>query len=136
MIKLVYWTDEKGYFKGVVKCQLDPLESKKQNKEVYLLPKNSLEEEPPSFKKGEIAFWNGTSWEIRENNIGKLIYNKKSGGEVVCQTPEIPELFQKEPVVFESEEEFVSEEEKLIMDKQQEILRRLAIEELQKERKL
>lgn len=51
-------------------CQLDPLESKKQGKEVGLLPANATFTPPPTAENGKVAVWNGTAWELKEDNRG------------------------------------------------------------------
>lgn len=61
-----YKYDENYYFFEKVIAQLDPLESKKQQKEIYLLPANSTWQEPPEEKDGFRIKWNGESWEYEK----------------------------------------------------------------------
>jgi len=58
-----YKYDELNYYVGAVNCQLDPLETQIQGKEVWLLPASSTFEVPPEEKEGYKIKWNGTSWE-------------------------------------------------------------------------
>lgn len=59
---IAYKFDKKGFFSGVVECQLDPLASAAQGKEVYLLPANSTFLEPLGAKDGFEVKFNGSAW--------------------------------------------------------------------------
>lgn len=62
-------------YTGVEPAVLDPLESKLQGKEVYLLPANATFTEP-TFKDGYANVWNGEAWEQLEDNRGKRYWLK------------------------------------------------------------
>lgn len=62
-------------YTGVEPAMLDPLESKLQGKEVYLLPANATFTEP-TFKDGYANVWNGEAWEQVEDNRGKRYWLK------------------------------------------------------------
>lgn len=62
-------------YTGVEPAMLDPLESKLQGKEVYLLPANATFTEP-TFKDGYATVWNGEAWEQIEDNRGKEYWLK------------------------------------------------------------
>ena len=51
-------------------AQLDPLESKKQSKNIYLLPANATFTEPPEAQESFARVWNGEAWEQVEDNRG------------------------------------------------------------------
>lgn len=52
-MKTVYLYDEKTKeFKNEVNAQLDPLESEKAGKDIYLLPANATWEQPPIIALG------------------------------------------------------------------------------------
>lgn len=57
-----YKYDANGKYIGRVECQLDPLETKKAGKEIYLIPANSTTIEPPPEKSGYDIMWKGTAW--------------------------------------------------------------------------
>lgn len=59
-----------GEYLHVSKCPLDPLESKRLGKEVGLLPANATFTPPPTAENGKVAVWNGTTWELKEDNRG------------------------------------------------------------------
>lgn len=59
---IVYLFDENGEFKYSYKCQLDPLESEKQGKQIYLQPANSTVIAPPDVAENHKAIWNGEEW--------------------------------------------------------------------------
>lgn len=62
-------------YTSVEPAMLDPLESKLQGKEVYLLPANATFTEP-TFKDGYASVWNGEAWEQVEDNRGKRYWLK------------------------------------------------------------
>lgn len=66
---LVYKFDEKGLFVGIDETELDPLESKLQGKEIYLLPPSATFDAPEE-KAGFASVWNGKKWEHVEDNRG------------------------------------------------------------------
>lgn len=62
-----YLFDEKTKeYKSEVNAQLDPLESEKAGKEIYLLPANATWLKPTP-KDGCVAVWNGESWNMLED---------------------------------------------------------------------
>lgn len=84
-----YRFDENGYFQGIVNCQLDPLASQAEGKDIYLLPGNSTYLEPLPEKEGFRVKWNGTKWfweeipqpepptpeQVKQNKINELKSN-------------------------------------------------------------
>lgn len=69
----VYKYDEKTKeYLGTTETMIDPLESKKQGRTIYLLPANSTftkpKEEAP---EGYANVWNGIVWKLIEDNRGK-----------------------------------------------------------------
>ncbi len=66
----VYKYDEKTKeYTNTETALLDPLETEKQGKEIYLLPANATFDEVPK-KTGYAAVWNGEQWELLEDNRG------------------------------------------------------------------
>lgn len=62
-----YLYDEKTKeFISEIEAQLDPLESKKANKEIWLLPADSTFNKPLSEKEGFKIKWSGDSWVYEE----------------------------------------------------------------------
>lgn len=67
----VYKYDELTHeYTSVETAQLDPLESKVQGKEVFIIPGNATDKEPPQ-KEGFAAVYVGGVWELQEDNRGK-----------------------------------------------------------------
>lgn len=64
-----YTTDTKEYVESGT-AQPDPLESKKQGHEVWLLPANATFTAPLEPKDGFAIVWNGTAWEYAEDRRG------------------------------------------------------------------
>lgn len=67
---IVYKFDEKGLFVGTDETELDPLESKLQGKEIYLLPPNATFAAPEE-KEGFAPVWDGEKWKTIEDNRGQ-----------------------------------------------------------------
>lgn len=55
---------------GTEAALIDPLESEKQSKEVYLLPANATFTAPPAEKEGFSHVWSGEAWQEVEDNRG------------------------------------------------------------------
>lgn len=64
-----YNGDTKEYIR-TEQAQLDPLESKKQSKNIYLLPANATFTAPPAEKEGFARVWNGEAWQEVEDHRG------------------------------------------------------------------
>ena len=61
-----YRYDENNYYAGQQECQLDPIATKREGHEVWLLPANCTWEEPLEEKEGYKIKWNGEAWEYEE----------------------------------------------------------------------
>lgn len=69
-----YLFDEKTKeYKSEVNAQLDPLESARAGKDIYLLPANATWDKPTP-KDGCMAVWNGESWNMVEDNRKKAYW--------------------------------------------------------------
>lgn len=64
-----YDEDTKEYI-SIETALLDPLETKKQQKNVYLLPANATFTAPPAEKEGFARVWTGESWQEAEDHRG------------------------------------------------------------------
>lgn len=53
-----------------VPCFPDPVRSRKEGSEVYLLPANATFTEPPAKRTGYTAVWNGSEWIETEDHRG------------------------------------------------------------------
>lgn len=53
-----------------VPCFPDPVRSRKEGSEVYLLPANATFTEPPAKRTGYTAIWNGAGWVETEDHRG------------------------------------------------------------------
>lgn len=67
---LAYCYTDEGEYSHAEPCQFDPLESEQKGEAVWLLPANSTFTAPPAAESGKVAVWNGTAWELREDNRG------------------------------------------------------------------
>ena len=70
-MKYIYKYDEKTKeYLGKAEALLDPLESEKAGKDIYLLPANATWDKP-AVKDGCVAVWNGKEWYAVEDNRKK-----------------------------------------------------------------
>lgn len=54
-------------YTGPVNCQLDPVRSRKERREIFLLPGNSTYTPPPDFDpETQKAKWTGEAWDVEE----------------------------------------------------------------------
>lgn len=59
---------ETGEYISKYPAQRDQLETTARGTDVWLLPVNATFMAPPSAKSGTVAVWNGTAWELQEDN--------------------------------------------------------------------
>lgn len=69
----VYTYNEEKVFEMELEARLDPLETKVQGKNVYLLPANATFEKP-KLKENEVAVFESGKWNYYKNNLGKYYY--------------------------------------------------------------
>lgn len=62
MTKLIYNYNQDGYYISTNQADIDPLESKRQGKDIYLLPKNATFEEVIAAKEDKLIKWNNNQW--------------------------------------------------------------------------
>ena len=63
MIFYIYDEKTKEYI-GTQNAFIDPLETKKQGKKVYLVPANATDKKPLETKENQAVIFNGSEWEI------------------------------------------------------------------------
>lgn len=61
-------------YTGTQKGFIDPLETKKQGKNVYLVPANATDKKPLEAKKNQAVIFNGSEWEIVSDYRNKTYY--------------------------------------------------------------
>ena len=59
---------------GTQNAFIDPLESEKQGKDVYLIPQNGTDKEPPKTEKNQAVIFNGDEWEVVADYRGEIYY--------------------------------------------------------------
>ena len=62
MAKKIYNYDSSSYYINSVNARIDPLESEKSNKNIYLLPASATFTKPPEVTENKIAKWDGSKW--------------------------------------------------------------------------
>ena len=73
MIFYIYDEKTKEYT-GTQNAFIDPLETKKQCKNVYLVPANATDKKPLETKENQAVIFNGSDWEIIADYRGKTYY--------------------------------------------------------------
>lgn len=73
MIFYIYDEKTKEYT-GTQNAFIDPLETKKQGKTVYLVPANATDKKPLEAKENQAVIFNGTEWEIIADYRNKTYY--------------------------------------------------------------
>lgn len=72
---IFYTYDEKTKeFTGTQNGFIDPLETKKQGKDVYLKPANATDKKPLDVKENQAVIFNGSEWEIIADYRNKTYY--------------------------------------------------------------
>ena len=72
---IFYTYDEKTKeYTGTQNAFIDPLETKKQGKNVYLVPANSTNKKPLETKENQAVIFNGSEWEIIADYRNKTYY--------------------------------------------------------------
>ena len=72
---IFYTYDEKTKeYTGTQNAFIDPLETKKQGKNVYLVPANATDKKPLEAKENQAVIFNGSEWEIIADYRGKTYY--------------------------------------------------------------
>ena len=66
-MKIYKYDPKTKEYKATETAMLDPMESKLQGKDVYLMPANATDIEPP-IKEGYVAVWNGQGWGLVEDH--------------------------------------------------------------------
>lgn len=72
---IFYAYDEKTKeYTGTQSGFIDPLETKKQGKNVYLVPANTTDKKPLETKENQAVIFNGSEWEIIADYRNKTYY--------------------------------------------------------------
>ena len=73
---MVFYTyDEKTKeYTGTQNAFIDPLETKKQGKKVYLVPANATDKKPLETKENQAVIFNSSEWEIVADYRGQIYY--------------------------------------------------------------
>lgn len=110
-----YLYDELKRYSGETDCQIDPIESQKQGKKVYLLPADSTFKNPLPEKDGFFVIFNGEDWEYQEKP--KPSHNDL----IIAQINELKEkLFSSDYKAIKYAEGWYSDEEYLEVKQQRE----------------
>lgn len=64
-------------YEGIQQAQLDPIQTKKQGKNIYLLPINSTFKIPPEKQEGKAIIFENENWLLKTDFRGKKAYNNK-----------------------------------------------------------
>jgi len=64
-------------YEGIQQAQLDPIQTKKQGKNIYLLPINSTFEIPPKKQESKAIIFENENWLLKADFRGKKAYNNE-----------------------------------------------------------
>lgn len=64
-------------YEGIQEAQLDPIQTEKQKKEIYLLPINSTFEIPPEKEEGKAIVFENDNWLLKTDYRGRKAYNNE-----------------------------------------------------------
>lgn len=64
-------------YEGIQQAQLNPIQTKKQGKDVYLLPINSTFEIPPEKQEGKAIVFEDNKWVLKTDYRGRKAYNNE-----------------------------------------------------------
>ena len=96
MIFYIYDEKTKEYI-GTQNAFIDPLETKKQGKNVYLVPPNATDKKPLETKENQAVIFNGSEWEVVSDYRGKTYYLDTEPHEMK-ELGDLPEGATFEPV--------------------------------------
>ncbi|RLI53133.1 MAG: hypothetical protein DRP09_16440 [Candidatus Thorarchaeota archaeon] len=85
----IYYYDKEGIFIKEGKAHLDPLETEKQEKLVYLLPAKATKKKPPVLKEGEAAVFNGKTWTKKPDFRGAVYYEEDGRKVTIRETGKV-----------------------------------------------
>ena len=73
---MIFYTYDKKTkeYTGTQNGFIDPLETKKQGKNIYLVPANATDKKPLKTKKNQAVIFNGSEWEIVADYRNKTYY--------------------------------------------------------------
>lgn len=64
-------------YEGIQEAQLNPIQTKKQKKNIYLLPINSTFEIPPEKEEGKAIVFEDNKWVLKTDYRGRKAYNNE-----------------------------------------------------------
>lgn len=64
-------------YEGIQEAQLNPIQTEKQGKDVYLLPINSTFEIPPEKEEGKAIVFEDNNWLLKTDYRGRKAYNNE-----------------------------------------------------------
>ena len=95
-----YDVNTKEYL-GYMEAYLDPLETIKQGRDVYVIPPNFTTVKPEQPTDDSTVIFDGTQWITVEDNRGLKFYDKKNGKELVIgELGAIPEGYVLDKPIF------------------------------------
>ena len=80
-----------GEFIREQEAHIDPLESKKHGREIYLLSASGTTTPPPEKEDGYTVIWNGTAWEQIEDHRGEIVWKSHAESMEIRELGPIPE---------------------------------------------
>jgi len=88
--KVIYLYSNSGFLTGTTLADRSPLES-----DVYIMPPNSTDVQPPAPEEGKTARWNGTSWQLVQTKISDDAVAIDKLKEFLSNNPDVAALLTK-----------------------------------------
>lgn len=112
-----YLYDDNGVYFGFENAQIDPLETKKKGRNIYLLPENATFKEPMQEKEGFKIVFNGNGWEYQEIKVEEIPEEKEPTNEDISQMRQGEYMRRTDPLSLrklrkQALNEWTSEDEK------------------------
>lgn len=78
-MKIYNYSEITGEYLGAVEARIDPLESAKAGKNIYLIPAFSTTAIPPKAAKNQSSIYAGGQWSLADDYRGQTYYKKDTG---------------------------------------------------------
>jgi len=100
-MKIYHYDKINGEAIGVSDARLDPLETKKQGQDVFLIPAKVTIDAPPPVAANEVAVFNGITWDTEEDFRGVVYWLPDRSKHTITKIGELKpgNALDKEPPV-------------------------------------
>lgn len=91
-MKIYHYHKKTGELINESEARLDPLETKKQGRDIYAVPANATDIKPPKTKKNEVPVFVKVKWEVKSDYRGTVYYDVDATKYIIAEVGfEVPE---------------------------------------------